>query len=136
MFADIGYPSQFLRRPGVRIFCALLTLLAGCYDPYGQDISPNTANGQSNGGETTAGLTYALAGDETVLYAVSLNAGVWKSTAGGPWMQLAASPPYANSIAVDPNTAANLGVGERNGGGAQFQLNHSGVGEFFDAGMT
>lgn len=101
-----------------------------------EDISPDLANGNHNHRYSTAGLTRALAGDQGILYAVSMNAGVWKSFAGGPWIQLPFSPPKAYSIAVDPNNPAHLAVGERNGDARTITLNESGVWESWDTGNT
>jgi hypothetical protein len=77
-----------------------------------------------------------LVGDEKALYAVSLNAGVWKSVRGGPWRQLPDSPPRACCIAQDPNDPRRLAVGERNGLAADMRLNGSGVWESTDGGET
>jgi hypothetical protein len=63
---------------------------------------------------STAGLTFALAGTEAVRYAVSLNAGIWSSSTGLPWVPLN-SPRYAQSISVDPTDASHVFAGERDG---------------------
>jgi hypothetical protein len=48
----------------------VLYFLSGCSKPELQDISPDTANGTSQGSPSTAGLTVSLAGDSKRLYAV------------------------------------------------------------------
>lgn len=100
------------------------------------DISPTTPNLTTGGGRSSAGLTLALAGDETALYAVSLNAGVWKSEMSGRWTHLSGSPERATCIAADPNNPFHLAVGERNGDAVNMNLNTSGLWESFDAGQT
>ena len=99
-------------------------------------LGPNFPNGVTSDAPDSAGLTVALAGDEAALYAVSLNAGVWKSTAGGPWVRLPHSPRYAHSIAVDPNNARHLAVGERAGDAIDPHADGAGLWESFDAGAT
>ncbi|HEX8089358.1 MAG TPA: hypothetical protein VF762_10925, partial [Blastocatellia bacterium] len=104
---------------------------------FGVDTSPDLANytDQTFRG-STAGLTSAIAGNYNALYAVSLNAGVWKSVEGRRWQQLPKSPPLAYSIAVDPNEPAHLVVGERNGDSIAASLNRSGVWESLDGGNS
>jgi len=105
--------------------------------PAGEDVSVDQPNNQpqpQRGSE--AGLTVAMAGDEQTLYAVSLDAGVWRADNGGPWSQLASSPPLALSIAVDPANRSHVAVGERNGDAYDLRLNRAGVWESFDAGVT
>jgi hypothetical protein len=68
----------------------LVQLLASA--PSVQDVSPDTPNGVVNAGPSTAGLTVSLAGDTAALYAVSLDAGVWKSVAGSAWLRLPNAP--------------------------------------------
>src|SRR5262249_39927262 len=105
--------------------------------PFGEDPSPDLANGKPQPFRgSTAGLTPAIAGDGNFLYAVSLDAGVWKSAEGSRWQQLPNSPPLANSIAVDPNNSAHLVVGERNGDSVATSLNRAGIWESFDGGNT
>jgi len=67
---------------------------------------------------------------------VSLNAGVWKSVTDGQWRQLAQSPQYAYCSVVDPNNAAHIVVGERDGDAIDIHQNRSGVWESFDAGNS
>src|SRR5207302_7679700 len=100
-----------------------------------EDIGPDTTNGTvSSLNIATSGLTIGLAGNVSVLYAVSLNAGVWKSVTGGQWMQIAHSPQYAYCVTIDPNNAAHIVVGERDGDASDIHQNRSGVWESFDAG--
>jgi hypothetical protein len=77
------------------------------------DISPNARNGIPGAGASPAGVIKGLAGDGHETYAVSANAGIWKSVGDGPWQQLPNSPPRAFCIAQDPNNPAHLIVGER-----------------------
>jgi hypothetical protein len=86
---------------------------SACSDVYLTDVSPESANGAPGTGIGTSGIIRAVAGDDKALYAVSQNAGVWKSESGGPWSQLADSPERAYSIAVDPNDPSHIVVGER-----------------------
>jgi hypothetical protein len=117
-------------------------LILGCKKPktlQGVDISPNLSNavlppGADGGHGYPAGITVGIAGDEKVLYAVSLNAGVWMSTNGGAWVQLGNSPPRAYSIAVDPTNPKHVVVGERDGDFKDPSKNQSGVWESFDGG--
>jgi hypothetical protein len=88
---------------------------------------------------STAGLTYALAGNEAVRYAVSLDAGVWRSSAFTPWVSLADSPRYAQSLSVDPGDVGHVFVGERDGDAGdmtQVSLNQAGLWETMDLGKT
>jgi len=110
-----------------------VTIAFGCSQPTLIDISPNAPTS----GWSSAGLTYALAGNDAALYAVSLNAGIWKSNSVNgqrKWSQLQNSPPNAISIAMDPNNASHLVVGERNGDASNQLFNVSGVWESFDGG--
>jgi hypothetical protein len=118
------------------ILSGLLLSATGCVGcgPYREDISPDTPNGASSV-SSTAGLTYAIAGDDSATYAVSLNAGVWKSTNGGAWIQLRDSPRYASAIAVDPTDISHIAVGERDGDASPYNLNRTGVWESRDAGQ-
>jgi hypothetical protein len=104
--------------------------------PAAQDISPNLPDGLIQAYPSTGGRTVAVAGDTSALYAVTVAAGVWKSVNGGPWVQLANAPARAYSIAVDPNNASHLAVGERDGDAADSRVNTSGVWESRDAGAT
>jgi hypothetical protein len=103
--------------------------------PYSEDLSPDVNMGQATD-PCTAGLTLALAGDQSSLYAVSLNAGVWKTGIAAPWFQLPQSPPRAYCIAVDPNDPSHVAVGEREDDAVDPAQNQSGLWESFDGGMT
>lgn len=104
---------------------------------FGEDPSVDLANGKPQPFRgSAAGLTSAVAGNEQVLYAVSLNAGVWKSVEERRWQQLPKSPPLACSIAVDPSNSAHLVVGERNGDSITTSLNRAGVWESRDGGNS
>jgi hypothetical protein len=84
--------------------------------PTLQDVSPDLYNSKIDGqpGQTsTAGATLALAGDDSSLYAVSVNAGVWKCVSNGWWFQLPNSPARAYCLAVDPNNPNHVVVGQR-----------------------
>ncbi len=103
------------------------------------DVNPDTATGSPlpPGEDTTAGLTLRVDGTANILYAVTLNAGVYRSVPGlfdGGWVQLNASPPRAYSIAVDRSDPRHLIVGERDGDNADPASNTSGVWESADAG--
>ncbi|MEW6733456.1 MAG: hypothetical protein AB1489_19165 [Acidobacteriota bacterium] len=105
--------------------------------PFGEDLSPDLANRKPQPFRaSTAGLTSVFAGNESVLYAVSLNAGVWRSIEGSRWQQLPQSPPLAYSIAMDPKNSAHLVVGERNGDSITTSLNRAGIWESFDSGNS
>ena len=127
-----------IRLVSLTITIALLLSLIGCNNkPTLQDISPDLSNGTSREAPSSAGLTVALAGGTSRLYAVSLNAGVWRSD--GPehaWVQLAQSPPRAYSIAIDPTNAQHLAVGEREDDKKDVAARRSGVWESFDSGDT
>lgn len=105
------------------------------------DLNPDTPNGQTTGldASSTAGLTLRVDGRADYLYAVSLNAGVYRSIPGlynAGWVQLNASPPHAYSLAVDPNDVHHIAVGERDGDNADPRTNKSGVWESQDGGNT
>jgi hypothetical protein len=123
----------FYGRPG--IFQDTLTSYPP-QPPIAQNISPNLPDGTVQARPSTAGRTLAVAGDTTALYAVTLDAGIWKSVNNGPWTQLTNAPEQAYSIAVDPNNHAHLAVGTRNGDAADPRVNTGGVYESFDAGAT
>src|SRR6266496_1394460 len=92
--------------------------------PTLQDISPDptnvdqvTLNGL--GSDSTSGRVLGVAGNQSLLYAFTQNAGVWKSVAGGPWGQLPSSPRPAQlqgpNIAIDPQNASHLVAGNDSG---------------------
>jgi len=119
------------------LICAM-TIGAGCVGrPTLQDISPDAANGANQASASTAGLTVALAGNTSRVYAVSLNAGVWRSDgADHAWEQLTNSPPRAYSIASDPRDNQHVIVGEREDDKSDLPARHSGVWETRDGGDT
>ena len=101
------------------------------------DISPNSKNGVSNAGNSTAGLIINMAGDSRDgLYAIGLNSGVWKTNTYNKWSQLPQSPRYAHCIAVDPNFPDHIAVGERDGDGIFTAQNNCGLWESYDGGKT
>jgi hypothetical protein len=113
----------------------------GCTGPLTYDASPDAADGGPPCGHCTAGVTVGIAGNNAYLYAVSADAGVWRSgnssegaLTASEWYQLPAGPPRAFSIAVDPNNQQHLAVGQRDGD--QLANNNSGVRESTDAGET
>jgi hypothetical protein len=106
--------------------------LFGCSLSY--DISPDSA--PTNIGTKSAGIIYAIAGTADALYAVSLNAGVWKLSSSNRWKQLSNSPRYAMSIDVDPNNSLHVLVGERDGDAVNARLNDAGLWESYDGGIT
>ncbi len=105
------------------------------------DLTTDMPNGTMNNGPSSSGITVALAGDANSLFAVSCNAGVWRSTPsqdyplGYPWIQLQNSPAKAYCIAVDPNNHSHIAVGERDGDRNTLSANHSGLWESFSDGV-
>ena len=79
------------------------------------DWSPDAAAGPKVPNPNPSGLTEQLAGDESILYAVTLDAGIATSVLGGPWTRIPNSPRYAYSLAIDPKYIPHLVVGERKG---------------------
>lgn len=115
-------------------------LFSGCHTSL-DDISPEKANGVSQGSSSPAGLIIAITGTRDAVYAVSPNAGIWKNAMDenrlfGAWTQLQASPRYSNCIAVDPLNNQHIVVGERNGDAINSSDNKCGVWESFDGGTT
>jgi len=116
----------------------------GCGSVLLYDFNPQRDNGLPAGsGASPAGLTLAVGGSASALYAVSLNAGVWRSlssdlTKPAPWVQLWTSPPGAYSLAVDATVggASHLAVGQRDGENSNPATNRAGVWESFDSGNT
>lgn len=111
-----------------------------------QDISPDeplTLPGNRARRSSSAGLTVGVEGDDSLLYAVSLNAGIFAATATaatgrtpGRFQQLPASPRYAQTLAIDPANKLHLAVGERDGGALPIARNQSGVWESVDGGAS
>src|ERR1051325_2542232 len=102
---------------------------------FTEDISPNDANGSRlSVNVAPTGVIKGLAGDNHALYAVSANAGIWKSAEGGAWQQLPNSPARAFCIAQNPNDSSHLIVGERRSEAVQKQS--VGVWESRDAGSS
>lgn len=85
---------------------------------------------------SAGGLVLSLAGNESVRYAVPLNAGVWRSVAGAPWTPLSASPRYAQFVTTVPGDTTHVFVGERDGDAANLSWNQAGLWESRDAGQT
>ena len=127
-------------RTAYRLSVAAACCISGCssceHVVFYQDISPNIANGQSQYWASAAGLTADLVGDEDALYAIALDAGIFKSVNGGPWAQLENSPQYTTALAVDPLNNSHLVAGERTGDAIPATLNRTGVWESNDAGAT
>jgi hypothetical protein len=98
-----------------------------------EDASPEQSGGTvadaSIGGRATA-----VAGTAERMYALSPNAGVWRSDNRAPFVQLFGSPRYGAVIAVDPKDTNHLVVGERNGDASPQFLSQTGVWESTDAG--
>lgn len=83
------------------------------------------------------GVIYAVAGDQAVTYAISLNAGVWRGGAGLPWISLPKSPRFSQCLSVDPSDRSHIFVGERDGDAAAgAAANHAGLWESRDLGVT
>ncbi len=118
------------------LFTVCISSCSNCRKVFVQDISPNLANGETQYHACTAGLTAELAGNDHELYAVSLNAGIFKSVDGGAWTQLENSPRYTTTLTVDPKNRNHLLAGERNGDADPVVLNRSGAWESWDAGTT
>jgi len=107
--------------------------------PSAQDITPDAPialPGNRDRRSSSAGLTIGVEGDDAQLYAVSLNAGLFVAKAGRPFEQLAASPRYAQTLAIDPDDKRHLAVGERDGDATPITRNQSGVWESRDEGAS
>ncbi len=109
--------------------------------PQMLNIGPPGKDGSFSSSDSETGVMNKVAGDSSILYAVSTHAGVWRSTSLGNWVQLTQAPPRAASIAVDPSDNRHLIVGER--GDDNFVPNitslvasRSGAWESTDAGDT
>ncbi|MCC6677005.1 MAG: hypothetical protein IT436_07665 [Phycisphaerales bacterium] len=119
----------------------ILSVLLSCSGVQVYDLNPNTPDGETKGlsSASTAGLTLRVDGRPDYLYAVTLNAGVYRSIPaafGGAWVQLNASPPGAYSLAVDPRDVRHIVVGERDGDRADPAANTAGAWESLDGGNT
>jgi hypothetical protein len=97
--------------------------------PYVEDQSPEWADSVQTQRDSIAGYMVGLAGDGNMLYAVSPDAGLWKSVGGASFAQLSGSPRYAMTVAVDPKNVNHLFVGERNGDGRDVRFNQAGLWE-------
>jgi hypothetical protein len=125
----------------LRVLClACCAICAGCAAAY-NDVGPNLEDGKHNSGPSSAGLIYQLAGDGNTLYAVSLDAGVWRRQKGATWQQMTLSSPLTASLAVDPGNPSHLVSGDRNNGASYgsansslFDLSLGGIWESFDSG--
>ena len=129
--------EALLRTFGLCQMSLTLLLFTGCASSF-IDAGPNLIDGSNDSWEASpTGLIYRLAGDEHTMYAVSLNAGIWRRASGEQWKQLPASSPLATDLAVDPNDPRHLVSSDRNGAAsesnaARFDLNLSGIWESFD----
>ena len=126
------------------LLCSLLlTVLRSCTGCGVEvfDLTTDIPNGTCNNGPSSSGITVALAGDAKSLFAVSCNAGVWRSTPsqdyplGYPWTQLQNSPAKAYCIAVDPNNHSHIAVGERDGDMITPSADRCGLWESFGDGV-
>jgi hypothetical protein len=114
----------------------------GCNQVLLYDFNPQRENGlPATAATSPAGLMLGVGGNASTLYAVSLNAGVWRSISTdvnkpAPWVQLWKSPFGAYSLAVDPSNPAHLAVGQRDGENANAATNQAGVWESVDSGNT
>ena len=129
-----------MRHHSRSILPAALIIVAGCASTA-SDVGPNDIDGTGEKNAAAAGLIYQLAGDSNHLYAISLNAGIWRRTPGDRWLQLRQSSPLATSLAVDPLNPAHLASGDRNGDASdrdpsRFDLTLAGVHESNDFGAT
>ena len=123
------------------VLALVMTSCRSCTGVQVYDINPDTPNGQplSAAEVSTSGLTLRVDGNAGWLYAVTLNAGVYRSLRGlydGGWVQLNNSPSKAYSLAVDRNDVRHVVVGERDGDNANPNSNTSGVWESVDGGNT
>jgi hypothetical protein len=118
-----------------------LLAFVGCAAAY-RDVGPNDADGsRSNYSHSSTGLTYQLAGDQNTMYAVSLNAGIWRRNKGDQWRQLNQSSPLTTVLAIDPSNPAHLVSGDRDNNasesdGTLFDLSLSGIWESSNSGDT
>jgi hypothetical protein len=128
---------MFRRQLLVPLVSMLLLPLGACVRPSLQDISPDLPAGTIKADPSPSGLTVSLAGNSKYLYAVSLNAGIWRRTSTNQqWQQLLNSPRRAYSIAVDPENPIHLVTGEREDSTLPASSATSGIWESFNAGDT
>jgi|GEM_PF-2538954 len=126
------------------VACSVPLLAAGCSGCVAtyRDVGPDFDDARNEDWRgSSAGLIYQLAGDRNTLYAVSLNAGIWRRKSGERWHQLSQSSPLTTSLAVDPTNPRHLVSGDRNNAGtdsdpANYDLSLSGLWESTDAGDT
>jgi hypothetical protein len=85
---------------------------------------------------SAGGLVLSVAGNEAVKYAVSLNAGIWRSDGGAPWESMSNSPRYTQFVATMPGDVMHVFAGERDGDAAQRTWNRTGLWESRDGGVT
>lgn len=127
-------------RMRIALVGTLVSLVTGC-TAASVDVSPNDADDLPYHHISSAGVIYQLAGNQDALYAVSLDAGVWRRKRGGWWAQLPNSSILTASLAVDPINPRHLMSGDRNGDASQgvndqarFDLAQAGVWESVDGG--
>jgi hypothetical protein len=114
-----------------------LLAACGCVRPAVQDISPDLPDDTVRAQPSPAGLTVSITGSSKYLYAVSLNAGIWRrNPASSPWQQLLNSPKRSYALAVDPDNPLHLVTGEREDDTLPVAAATSGLWESFDAGDT
>lgn len=102
--------------------------------PVLEDASPDEDLGAKSQELSAAGLIVQVVGSEQHLYALSPNAGVWRSDNGQRFVQLSTSPRYGAVIAVDPKNQSHVILGERSGEASPSNLDRTGVWESTDAG--
>ncbi len=134
-----------MRLRTLALVASTLALLAtgcdGCVAAY-SELGPDLGDGREDDWRASqTGLIYQLASDGYTMYAVSLNAGIWRRRIGDRWKQLANSSPLATSLAVDPTSPRHLVSGDRNNPGTDsnpgnFDLSLSGLWESNDGGDT
>lgn len=139
-FADLSayrYPSVLgsSRVLGLTCFVALLALTACSVGPQLIEAGPDWGNGTLRGRPSSAGIVTAIAGSQELLFAIAPTSGVWRIEHGTRWQQLAASPRYAHSIAVDPSNPQHVIVGERTGAASPALLQRTGLWESTNGGL-
>ena len=126
VYDDLGGTSQ-----PIQVYGKGITLPS----PSFVDISPDGPQVQT-AGATFSGVVEKVVGSSANLFALTKTAGVWRSISGGPWQQLSTSPPRSYAIAIDPNDATHLAVGERPDDNSDPQLGRSGLWESTDSGTS